>query len=294
MLRRTTIAVAAALMAVLFPAAASAHPHARDTGGIPIFRVDGTHGFKIDIWTTLDNEHHPPEVVISIWKRNSQTTYSVPGEIGPQGFAASFRRFGWIDVHYRPGPPMTVKNCRGQSVKAPGGRFTGVFEFHGDYHFTVADYPSLNVRPLSPFADSCVGGSTGRGKGARLVGFSLAGKTEAIQNRPGGPVRFIASAGEEFGSLKIQRYIQTFGPAKDFVWSPKLRSARITPPAPFHGSASFSASRRHDNWRGNVTVDFPGFRGFPIIFWSPTAALLEPESCKIDAPNRPVPPIPCV
>lgn len=292
MLRRVCVGVALIALLASTPAAMATGPRARHAFRMPAFRVAGTKGYTIDVWAKAHGEHERPEVFVSIWKRHAVTVYENVGRVGPRGFSASFRHFGWVDVRYRPGPPQIVKDCRGRDVRSTGGQFTGTFEFHGDWRFTVADYPHLVRRPLSGYAGSCWSARRGGPHGVKLEALSWAGTTEAIQNRPGGKVRFVAHDEEEYGSMKIFRYIETFAPGKDFVWSPNLHSARITPPAPFHGTASFSALRRHPNWRGNLTVDFPGFRGFPLT-WSPTAAFLEPGGCVIRAPHRPQPPISC-
>jgi hypothetical protein len=295
MLRRLAIGVATVALVALLPTGATAEeagPHPRFAFRMPAFRVAGTKGFTIDVWAEAHGDRGKPEVFVSIWKRHVQTIYAVPGVVGPDGFSASFRHYGWVDVHYAPGPLETVKDCRGKPQKTTGGRFTGTFEFHGEWQFTEADYPRLDVRPLSGYAEGCSWVSTRSRRGAVLSAYSWAGTTEAVQNRPGGKVRFLAHDEEAFGALRIYRYLEAVGPAKDFIWDPRFRSARITPPAPFHGAASFRASRRRSNWRGNLTVDFPGFRGFPLTL-TPTAAFLEAGSCEIHASHRPQPPIIC-
>lgn len=293
MLRRVCVAAALISSLVAIPTAMATMPRPRHASRMPAFRVAGTKGYTIDVWAKAHGEHERPEVFVSIWKRHVDTVYANVGQVGPGGFSASFRRFGWVDVRYRPGPPRTVKDCGGRERPSTGGQFTGTFEFHGDWRFTVADYPHLVRRPLSEYAESCWSVGRGRGRGVKLEALSWAGTTEATQNRPGGKVRFVAHDEEEYGSMKIYRYLETFAPGKDFAWSHRLRSARVTPPAPFHGTATFSASRRHSDWRGNLTVDFPGFRGFPLT-WSPTLTFLDPGSCVIrTAPHRPQPPISC-
>jgi hypothetical protein len=114
-----------------------------------------------------------------------------------------------------------------------------------------------------------------------------------IQNQAGGRVRFLARAENEYGSLRIYRSNEAFGPATDFVWSRRFRSARVTPPPPFHGTASYRVSRAHENWRGNLSVDFPGFRGYPLTY-RPTVAFFGPGVCKVRGSHRYRPPGLCL
>jgi hypothetical protein len=286
-LRRLSFGLAVVVAMAIAAAPVSAHQ--RHAPSWPILRVSGTHGWKIDIWTSSPTKRDGPEAVIAIWKRHAETAYRAPARVGPRGFSADFDRFGWIDVHYRPGPERRFKGCYGRAFKASTGRFIGAFVFHGEWHFTVADYPTLDVPSLPPNAEGCQGASSGGAKGATLEAVSRWAVTRVVQNRLGGRVRFMARAENEIGPVKIGRFIEAFGPAKDFVWSPEFRSARIAPPAPFHGTASFSSARRRDNWRGDLTVHFPGFRVYPLAF-RPTLAFLEPGDCKAHGPRRPHPP----
>jgi hypothetical protein len=296
MLRRSIAVCLLGLLSVL-AGVASAAPHAKgrhrsDAPFLPPLRVDASNGYKALVYANSEGEGGP-EVTISLFDRRSQTAYSTAGEIGPDGFSASFGHLGWIDVRYEPGPNRIVKNCRGQAEEEIGGRYTGTFEFHGERHFAEIDYPELSVGPDSQYDENCFGVATGGGKGVKLEALSRYGTAQAIENRPGGPVRFTARAKDIEGKMEVFRYLEVFGPPKDFDWSPRLLSARIHPPAPFRGSGTFRASRPHRLWRGDLAVDFPDFPRYPLTI-RPTLAFLEPGSCKVGGNHRFSPPPGCL
>jgi hypothetical protein len=292
MLRRLLLGCVS--VALLAPATAVAH--AKVTF-IPPFRIAGTNGYRVEMYAEVDRRYGP-SVSISFWNRTSQTTYVAPGRINADGFSASFGHFGWVDIHYEPGKPRLVKDCRGRKRKEGDGRFTGTIEFHGEAHFSEADYPWFEARQISQYESICWVVGEGGAKGASLTGLSRYGTTHASANGKGGRVRFQATAQNKLGSLRIYRSLQAFGPQKDFVWSPRLTSARVTPPEPFHGSASFHLRKEKGNfelgrWRGDLTVDFPGFRAYPLAA-RPTLGIIQPGGCKVRSSHRPRPPVICL
>ncbi|HKZ12835.1 MAG TPA: hypothetical protein VJL81_03210 [Solirubrobacterales bacterium] len=260
---------------------------------IPPFRVAGTNGYEVEIYADPRGVDGP-SVSISFWNRTSQTTYVAPGHVESDGYSASFGRFGWIDVHYERWKTRTVRGCRGR-VDEERGRFTGTVEFHGEDRFSEAHYPWLDAHQIPQGGSYCWSVDEG-GKGAELVGLSRWGEVKAFTNGETGRVRFDASAVNKLRSVTVYRYLQAFGPAEDFVRSRQFISARVTPPDPFHGSASYhldKRSREYGNWRGNLTVDFPGFRGYPLTT-SPTLGILEPGGCRVRGSHRSGPPVLCL
>lgn len=262
---------------------------------IPPFRIQGTNGYEVEMYADAEGPNGP-SVSISFWNHTSQTIYVAPGLVESDGYSASFGRFGWVDIHYEEGKPRRVKDCRGRARKEGAGHFTGTIEFHGEDHFSEAHYPLLDARQISQYESICWVVGEGGAKGASLTGLSRFATTKAFANGEGGRVRFEATAVNKLGPLMIYRNLQVFGPATDFVWSRRLTSARVTPPAPFHGSASFHRSHAHSDlgrWRGTLTVDFPGFRRYPLAA-HPTLGILDPGGCKVRASHRPGPPILCL
>jgi hypothetical protein len=65
---------------------------------------------------------------------------------------------------------------------------------------------------------------------------------------------------------------------------------------PFHGSASFHVkrgTRELGRWQGNLTVEFPGFRRYPLAT-RPTLGILKPGGCKVRGSQRPGSPVLCL
>jgi hypothetical protein len=165
--------------------------------------------------------------------------------------------------------------------------------FHGERRFTEADYPRLDTRPFSQHQELCWGVSEGDGRGVTLAAVSRYGSMQAIQNRPGGRVRFTARAQNLLGAIKIARYVEAFGPASDFVLRSHGRSALVSPPAPFIGAATYADSRARRKWQGTLSVDSPGFPRYPLT-GQPMLVFLEPGSCKVHVSRRLMPPPMCI
>jgi hypothetical protein len=280
------------MLSLLAPASAVAHP---PVDFIPPFRVAGTNGYEVEAYAEPEGRDGKPTVTISIWDGNTQTIYVAPGRVEWNGYSANFGRFGSIDIHYEELPQRKVKDCYGREREELAGRITGSIDFHGERHFTEVDYPWLETRPVSQYESICWVVDEGGG-GARLDGLSRWGEASAFANGRGGRVRFGATAVNSLGPMTIYRYLQVFGPAKDFVWSRHLTSARITPPTPFHGSASFHVKPGDyelGRFQGNLTVDFPGFRGYPLTT-KPTLGVIKSGGCRVRGSHRPGPPILCL
>jgi hypothetical protein len=280
------------MLSLLAPASAVAHP---PVDFIPPFRVAGTNGYEVEAYAEPEGRNGNPTVTISIWDGNTQTTYVAPGRVEWNGYSANFGRFGSIDIHYERLPSRKIKDCRGRERNEDAGRFTGSIDFHGERHFTEVAYPWLEARQTSQYESICWVVDED-GKGARLDGLSRWAEAKAFANGEGGRVRFDAEAVNSIGPMTIYRYLQVFGPAKDFVWSRQFTSARITPPTPFHGSASFHVkhgSYELGRFQGDLTVDFPGFRHYPLAT-KPTLGILKPGGCRVRGSHRPRPPVPCL
>jgi hypothetical protein len=181
---------------------------------------------------------------------------------------------GRVDmVLNRSGEDKTVNpHCIHHPESFETGTYEGVFEFNGEGGFTdarttrVAAVPSLSVfsRPIG-----CNGASSGESfgpglPGARIRGVSYAdGRTVKFQinkNRPGGKTIFTASLAERRGGIKIFRELNGVAPAGAFRYDPKVRTATLSPPAPFAGTAHLT--RGKDSLSpligGDLKLTFPG------------------------------------
>ncbi len=178
------------------------------------------------------------------------------------------------------------------------GFYEGDLQFTGEQGFTTVSKPSLRVPPL--YHDPAVfcfsvdeyhGGS----RGVMLTVLARWGRTSVVQNMPNGKVRVAASAVNRVHGISISRGAEVIAPPSSFTWAADLHRARLAPPAPFSGSAVYGPpDGNRSQWRGNLTVDFPGFPNYPL---APGPALTEFEHgyCHVLLPRGgPFPIGPCL
>ena len=92
------------------------------------------------------------------------------------------------------------------------------------------------------------------------------GTTSAVQNVPGGKVRVAAVVSNEVDGISISRLAEVMAPASAFAWAADLHRARLSPPAPFSGAATWVEPRGNKtDWKGDLTVDFLGFPRYPLM-----------------------------
>jgi hypothetical protein len=65
--------------------------------------------------------------------------------------------------------------------------------------------------------------------------------------------------------LIVSREVANLFPAAAFDFDFPLRTAELSPSAPFSGSAGFHRNAKSANqWTGNLSVDFPGRANVPL------------------------------
>jgi hypothetical protein len=154
------------------------------------------------------------------------------------------------------------------------GQLIDTFEFHGEEGFAdvVSSSPREYTRFFLDLVCAAAGGGelTGPGQpGARLRVRAGSGverlSLQANKNRPGAGVSFEAEVHEKRRGIAIQRSTTIHAGSAAFYYDPLLRTATITPPAPFSGYGSFRRSAKPVNrWTGNLTLDFPGRSDVPL------------------------------
>jgi len=76
---------------------------------------------------------------------------------------------------------------------------------------------------------------------------------------------FFATHEESRGKLAIIRVAEARKPRRHIKVNEALTSARLTPPAPFHGSGRYRAAPDGSaTWTGDLSVNFPGAPRFPL------------------------------
>jgi hypothetical protein len=151
------------------------------------------------------------------------------------------------------------------------GSYEGVIEFNGEEGYTrarenrVAQLPAWLVFSSHGFCGSGYGETSGPGEpGARLRGVSFAGgrslSFQVNKNSPKARTVFTASLKERLGGIRIDRALSGEASPNAFSFGQNLRTATLSPPAPFSGSASLSRSKNSFSaiWTGDLALDFPG------------------------------------
>jgi hypothetical protein len=239
------------------------------------FRLQGSHGFSISVaaYSEVDGSGHG-EIIVTASRAHEFASYSAPAQVTTDLIRARLGTLGRVDmVLNRSGREETVNPpCFHHPERFETGTYEGVFEFNGEGGYSdaratrAAAVPSLAVYSRRI---GCNGGSSGESfgpgePGARLLGVSYAnGRTVKFQinkNRPTAKAIFIASLAERRGGIKIFRELNGVAPAGAFHYDPKVRTATLSPPAPFTGTAHLTRSRNSVSplLGGDLALTFPG------------------------------------
>jgi hypothetical protein len=273
---RGSLALAAVVCVVVqtAPAAAEGEP---ETGAFGAFRLKGTNGFSIFVMAYSKPRFKHGEVALFVVGKGEAAFYLAPAKVGPTAIEADLGPVGEIAVQFESsGSPEWVRSrCKGGGVATyEPGAWVGTIDFEGEEGFTRATR-SRTKAVVSPFFDlGC--GSRGIGEtlgsrepGARLVARSISKRgtlvLQANKNRRSASVHLEASIEERHGGLIVSREVSGFFPHRAFEFDSSLRTATLSPPAPFTGHAAFRRNANPANrWTGNLSVDFPGRAGVPL------------------------------
>jgi hypothetical protein len=109
--------------------------------------------------------------------------------------------------------------------------------------------------------------------GARLDvsrrGESYEVSFDAVRDRPHGSTAIDAEVKEVIDGMEIHRFAAVWADRSAFRYDAHLHTATVAPPAPFSGTARFTArpgarELAPGRWRGDLTVDLPGHAGVPV------------------------------
>jgi hypothetical protein len=272
------VALAAAALVLLscFAAAASAEGE-EDTGGFGAFRLKGTNGYSILVMGFSRPHYKQGEVLAFATKEHAAVTYVTSATVTATTIEADLGAAGELAVEFQPdGAPERVhSSCEEDGVVTfQPGFWVGKIEITGEEGFTTVQKTRAKAI-VTPFLDILCGASAGgEGIGHGFPGVRLVVRDGALhrfpllqvnQNRPGGPLRIEAHLEERRGDLIVDRTIEGLYLGNGLHFDPKLRSATLSPPAPFSGSATFHRDAKPANrWTGNLTLDFPGRADVPM------------------------------
>jgi hypothetical protein len=258
---------------------------ARYEGFGTTFELHGTNGYEV--WVSAYSRRRDGQgwITIGVGGKHAAAFYRAPalvrGEEANDSTAtaieADLGRLGKVNLLLRrSGYEESFRfPCGGPKESFEPGVYEGTFEFHGEGGYTRAVASSVPLEPAAFFLTrDCNGGGSGESAGtgipgARLKGLSFAHDRvltfQVNKNNPRSRVVYSASLREQIDGIYVYRTVEgTAGPAA-FHYDPNLRSARLSLPAPFSGSAT--ARRRPGSlllkWHGNLELAFPG-RTIPL------------------------------
>ena len=221
--------------------------------------------------------------------RGAVTAYVARGTVTPRRIAASFGKFGTIDVRFRPSGGVVKspsrKRCRGvDHFTSQLGVFVGGLRFSGERNYVAFHSHRVKGRVRSPLRLHCASSRFRSRSAARPLArpvsqhpsfvptFLIASNrhgvsaAELIALSGGKTTLFLAITEEGLGSIARIRYaLATERSKKAMALNDALTSASIEPPSPFHGKGSYRAAPDGTtSWTGPLSVSLPGAPRLPL------------------------------
>lgn len=214
------------------------------------------------------------------------TAYVARGIVTPSRIAATFGKFGQVDVRFRPSGRVKKsrphRHCQGADRFASRlGVFVGGIRFSGEKR-----YVAVRAHRAKGWVRSRLQARCNRprfrsppGRRARPVHghpsftptFLAAtwrhaiAATELLAFRARRATLFLALSEESMGSMAQIRYGIAVSQPKVFELNDALTAATIAPPAPFHGKGVYGAAPDGStSWTGPLSISFPGAPRTPL------------------------------
>jgi hypothetical protein len=214
------------------------------------------------------------------------TFYIARGTVTPHRIAASFGKFGRVDVHFKPvGLPARSpfqRRCRGvDHFTIQRGAFVGSVRFAGEGNYVTAHSHRVRGRVRTPLHLHCApprfhsrAGSLQRainpidgGFHASLSAFWRHGVDSTGLFSFGIRKSQLTAAftEESLGSVALIHFGLAISKPQILTVDDALTSAALTPPTPFHGKGTYSAAPDGTKtWTGPLSVAFPGAPRWPL------------------------------
>ncbi|MDQ2631561.1 MAG: hypothetical protein M3Y75_11425 [Actinomycetota bacterium] len=240
------------------------------------FRIEARGGYEVEVMTSGNGVF----LLVSkgrFRKRFVGTAYLARGVAAPERLRARFGGLGEVSMRFSESRNKTWvgkrRNCRGpQRFVKRRGVFVGNFRFKGEGGYisldahrakgsvvTVAPRCLRRRGPRLPIAQQSARQpafvALAR-DGVDFTGFLAAG---------GRKTTFLATHEETRGKLAIVR-VAVVRNRSNPVWvNETLTRARVSPPAPFHGTGRYRAAPDGTTtWSGNLSANFPGAPRFRL------------------------------
>lgn len=225
-------------------------------------------------------------VTLELRRKGQIVDYEVPGEATEAGLKARFGRLGLIDVVFTPTNTLNStepgEGCTGAPRTLREGIFSGTIDFTGEREFVRIEgtQASGSMSVISQWACPEAEAMTSLARASRLLAATSRaekGERESAtlsasrrgclcyfvagvhQRHSGGKSIFLGYKLEIREGMEILRATLVRGPASAFDFDHAAGTARLRPPRPFSGHASFKA-RPHGRglWRSTIRVPLLG------------------------------------
>jgi hypothetical protein len=215
------------------------------------------------------------------------TGYVARGTVTPNRIAASFGKFGSVDVRFRPSGRVVKshfrRRCHGADhMTSRLGVFVGNIRFRGEKRFIAVRAHRAKGSVRSPLDLNCAGGparlsSRARGgqplrtQSSAVPTFLSVGwrhtvdSTELLAFSVGTRALLLVVDQKSLGKMAEVRYALSIVPGKALTANEALTAATLKPPAPFEGKGIYRAAPDGSTqWGGSVSVAFPGAPRLPL------------------------------
>jgi hypothetical protein len=215
------------------------------------------------------------DVILSVEREGDAAMYASHGRGTPKRLRASLGPYGVLDLTFEPqGPRRFVREpgtCAGGTY-VQRGVFSGQLEYAGDPPYSPVSTTTVRGKvlktrvtcdaqhpptPTEPGQDQGVALHADDGTSDAAVSFD-ASRLDGERK-----VSFVASAFEAVDGVAVLRSVVSRAPRSTFQFDLRGRTATVTPPPPFAGSAKFDSG----SWRGDLSAVLPN--GTPLALTGP-------------------------
>lgn len=236
----------------------------------PAFHLKTRDGYTLEV---IGDGNH---VLLEVTRPHVEavTVYVARGTVTRNRIVATFGTLGRVAMRFRPGARAVGHDCRhGHRVQTRSGVFAGRMLFAGENEYLSVDarrakgrvsrvagrcHDRVRILPLDarrgeghnqgPEPRFLFAGWRHQINGAALLALDLFGKTLYLS---------LTESSEE--RMAVFHVAFAIGPAKGFRLDDALTQASLSPPAPFHGTGTYTAAPDGTTtWEGTLSVNFPG------------------------------------
>jgi hypothetical protein len=239
----------------------------------PGFRLQASNGYTLFV-SAFGPTYRRDSLILTVGKKGQEVSYEAPATVTETSIHADLGTLGEISVEFQRSDKAASVRCNKEQepIRFDSGSWVGTIDFHGEGGYTDVEATSapgyVESAALGPFCGGgSFGGSSERARGAALYlrNPGLGPGLSVYKHRPGAAALIFAYLSEWDEGIRIDRSTSEWMPGRDFSYAPNLRTATVTPPGPFSGSARFDLGEKAGRrWSGDLTVDLPGHADVPL------------------------------